>query len=161
MVPMLVSMCQHAAALAMTRSQSEASLKTHWGRDKMAAIFLTTFSRFLERKCFNSKILIKISLNIVSNVHINNIPALVQIMAWRLPGDKPLSESMMVRLSTHICVTRPQWVNGCIERYTAATKHLLVWVGNLHTATNHSPIWSTKMRQTASGEIGGISTSEK
>ena len=42
---------------------------------------------------------------------INNIPALVQIMAWRRPGDKPLSETMLVRLLTHICVTRPQWVN--------------------------------------------------
>ena len=31
-------------------------------------------------------------------------------MAWRRPGDKPLSEPMMVRLTTHICVTRPQWV---------------------------------------------------
>ena len=41
----------------------------------------------------------------------NNIPALVQIMAWRRPGDKPLSEPMMVWLPTHICVTRPQWVN--------------------------------------------------
>ena len=27
---------------------------------------------------------------------INNIPALVQIMAWRRPGDKPLSEPMTV-----------------------------------------------------------------
>ena len=27
---------------------------------------------------------------------INNIPTLVQIMAWRRPGDKPLSEPMMV-----------------------------------------------------------------
>ena len=35
-------------------------------------------------------------------------------MAWRRPGDKPLSEPMMVSLSTHICVTRPQWVNGPI-----------------------------------------------
>ena len=26
--------------------------------------------------------------------------------------DKPLSEPMMVSLLTHICVTRPQWVNG-------------------------------------------------
>ena len=41
---------------------------------------------------------------------INNIPALVQIMAWRRPGDKPLSGPMMFRLLTHICVTRPQWV---------------------------------------------------
>ena len=32
-------------------------------------------------------------------------------MAWRRRGDKPLSEPMMVSLLTHICVTRPQWVN--------------------------------------------------
>ena len=31
-------------------------------------------------------------------------------MAWRRSGDKPLSEPMMVRLPTHICVTRPQRV---------------------------------------------------
>ena len=31
-------------------------------------------------------------------------------MAWRRSGDKTLSEQMMVRLPTHICVTRPQWV---------------------------------------------------
>ena len=31
-------------------------------------------------------------------------------MAWRRPGDKPLSEPMMVSLLTHLCVTRPQWV---------------------------------------------------
>ena len=42
---------------------------------------------------------------------VKNIPALVQIMAWRRPGDKPLSEPMMVRMPTRICVTRPQWVN--------------------------------------------------
>ena len=33
-------------------------------------------------------------------------------MVWRRSGDKPLSEPMMVRLPTHICVTRPQWVTG-------------------------------------------------
>ena len=43
---------------------------------------------------------------------INNIPALVQIMAWCRPGDKPLSEPMMVSLLTHICVARPLWVNS-------------------------------------------------
>ena len=30
-------------------------------------------------------------------------------MAWCLPGDKPLSEPMIVSLPTRICVTRPQW----------------------------------------------------
>ena len=43
----------------------------------------------------------------------NNISALVQIMAWRWSGDKPLSEPIMVSLVAHICVTRPQWVNQC------------------------------------------------
>ena len=58
----------------------------------------------------NVWILIKISLKFVPKGPINNIPALVQIMAWRRTGNKPLCEPMMVRLSTHICVTRPQWV---------------------------------------------------
>ena len=58
----------------------------------------------------NVIILIKISLKFVLIGPINNIPALVKIMAWRRPGDKPLSESMMVNLLTHICVARPQWV---------------------------------------------------
>ena len=56
--------------------------------------------------------LIKISLKFVRKGAINNIPALVQIMAWRRLGDKPLSEPMMVSLLTHICVTRPQWVKS-------------------------------------------------
>ena len=58
----------------------------------------------------NAWISIKISLRFVPKGPINNILALIQIMAWRRPGDKPLSEPMMVKLPTHICVTRPQWV---------------------------------------------------
>ena len=54
---------------------------------------------------------IKILLKFVPKGPINNIPAMAQIMAWRRPGDKPLSETMMVSLPTHICVARPQWVN--------------------------------------------------
>ena len=53
----------------------------------------------------------KISLKFVPEGPINNIPALVQIMAWRRPGDKPLSEPVIVSLLTHICVSRLQWVN--------------------------------------------------
>ena len=59
----------------------------------------------------NVSISIKNSLKFVPGVLIYNIPALVQIMAWRRQGDKPLSEPMMISLLTHICVTRPQWVN--------------------------------------------------
>ena len=59
-------------------------------------------------------ILIKSSMKFVPKGPFYNIPVLDQIMAWRRPSDKPLSEPMMVRLSTHICVTRPQWVNDVI-----------------------------------------------
>ena len=52
-----------------------------------------------------------ISLKVWLKFPINNVPALVQIMAWRRSGDKPLSEPMMISLLRHICVTRPQWVN--------------------------------------------------
>ena len=58
----------------------------------------------------NVWISINISLKYVPRGPINNIPTLVQVMAWRRPGDKPLSEPMMVRLPTHICITRPHWV---------------------------------------------------
>ena len=52
----------------------------HWGRDKMAAIFQTTFSDTFFNE--NIKNLINILLKFVPKGPINNIPALVQIMAW-------------------------------------------------------------------------------
>ena len=80
----------------------------HFADDTFRRIFLNE----------NLWTLVKHSLKIVPKVRINNIPALVQIMAWHRPGDKPLSEPMMVSLPTHICVTRPQWVNGQMEGWT-------------------------------------------
>ena len=57
----------------------------HFPEDIFKRIFLTE----------NYFIWIKISLKFVPNGPINNIQALVQIMAWRRSGDKPLSEPMM------------------------------------------------------------------
>ena len=64
----------------------------------------------------NVGIPIKISLKYVPKGPINNIPALVKIMAWRRSGDKPLSEPMMTGFPTLICVTRPQWVKALPQR---------------------------------------------
>ena len=64
---------------------------------------------FLDKNVWIS---INISLGFVPGGPIDNIPTLVQVMAWRRPGNKPMSEPMMVRLPTHICVTRPQWINN-------------------------------------------------
>ena len=59
-----------------------------------------TFKRIFLNE--NAGIPIKISLKFVHKGPINNIPALVQIMAWRQPGDKPLSGPMVGNLLRHI-----------------------------------------------------------
>ena len=58
----------------------------------------------------NVLILIKFSLKFVLNNPVNNIPALVQIMAWCWPGNRPLPDPIMLSSLAYICVTRPQWV---------------------------------------------------
>ena len=72
---------------------------------------------------------IKISLKFVPKCPINNIPALVQIMAWRRPGDKPLSEAMMIKLMMHIRVTWPEWVNVTGKRKAWEIRHddIMAW----------------------------------
>ena len=45
----------------------------------------------------NDKIQIHISLRFVSRSPIDNKPALVQVMAWRRSGDKPLPEQMLIQ----------------------------------------------------------------
>ena len=60
---------------------------------------------------------IKISLKFVCKGSINYILALVQLMAWHRPGNKPLSEPVMARLLMHVCITRPQWVKMCFHLY--------------------------------------------
>ena len=92
----------------------------HDGRHFADAIFKCIFLNE------NISIAIKISLKFVPKVPINNIPALVQIMAWRLPGDKPLSEPMIVRLQMHICVIQPQW-DKSVRSWTWWCSSLDMW----------------------------------
>ena len=65
----------------------------HFADDVFKCIFLIE----------NVWISLQISLKFVPKGQINNIPPLVQIMAWRRSGDKPLFEPMMVSFLTHIC----------------------------------------------------------
>ena len=65
----------------------------------------------------NLWISLKVSLKFVPRVGINNIPALVLIMAWCRPGAKAVSEPLMASLLTNICVTRPQWVKSKCSNY--------------------------------------------
>ena len=64
----------------------------------MAAISQTTLSSTFSWKK-NVRISIKISLKFVHKSPIDSIPALFQRMAWRRPGNKALSEAVMVSWS--------------------------------------------------------------
>ena len=88
-------------------------VRTHWGRDKIAANFLATISNAFSWMKIRIFRLIKIPLKFVPKAPINNIPALFQVMARRRPGYKPLSEPIMACFLPQICVIRPQGVN-CI-----------------------------------------------
>ena len=66
---------------------SQPSCLTHWGQDKMAAIFQMTFwNGFSWMKMYELRL--KISLKFVPRGPINIIPVLVQIMACRLTDTK-------------------------------------------------------------------------
>ena len=126
-------------------------LLTHWGRDKIDAISQTIFSNAFS---WMKMLEYRLKLKFVPKGLINNIPALVQIMAWRRPGDKPLSEPMMVSLLTHICVTRPHWVKDWFRYIQIGSHHLASIVPTiefsllLHYSTYHKSarllgnIWS-------------------
>ena len=100
---------------------------THWGQGPLLITGINTLRARQNGHHFPDDIFkwiflngsvwisINISLKFVPMGPINNIPTLVRVMAWRRPGDKPLSEPMMVRLPTHICVTRPQWAKPACE----------------------------------------------
>ena len=77
--------------------------------DKMAAILADNiFKRIFLNE--NDKILIQISLKFVPKGPIDNNPALVQIMAWRQIGDKPLFEpKLWLDSLMHACSTRERW----------------------------------------------------
>ena len=74
------------------------------------------------------KISISINISLKCNPKgpINNIPAsaLVYIMAWRCPGDKPLSEPTTFSLPTHLCVTRLQWVKDYFWSFVLSSKYM-------------------------------------
>ena len=103
---------------------------THWGRDKIAAIFPR---RHFQVYFFYENVWISITILQVFSPKgpSSNVPALVQIMAWRRPlsepDDKPLLERMMVTLLVHICVTRPQWVtcvpDGALDNESVLVQH--------------------------------------
>ena len=77
----------------------------------MDAISQTTYMFMYIFLNENIWIAIEISPKFIPKGSVNNISALIQIMAWRRPGDKPLSEPMMVNFLAHICVVQPQWFN--------------------------------------------------
>ena len=66
---------------------------THLPPDKMATSLADDTFIFNE----NDRILIQISLKFIPRGPVDIKPALVQVMAWRQTGDKPLPEPMLTQ----------------------------------------------------------------
>ena len=87
----------------------------------------------------NMWILIKIWRKFVPKY---DIPALVQIMVWRRPGDKPLYEAMLVRLPTHICALSLSELMGfCDPVYATPYLH---WRGAREDTCTDTEVPSTR-----------------
>ena len=80
----------------------------HWGQDKMAAISHMTFSNSLSwMKIFVHLFWFKLHWRLILRIQltISHQFSLLQIMAWRRAGDKPLLKQWLFTLLLHIWVT--------------------------------------------------------
>ena len=82
---------------------------THLSLDKMAAILADeNFTCIFLNE--NDRILIQISLKFVPKSPIDYKSALVQVMAWRRRGDKPLPESVLTQFTEGITWCQEAWL---------------------------------------------------
>ena len=96
LIPSLVSAVSISLWIPQQNWYQSVLVLTHWGRDKMATIFQTAFS-----SAFSWMKMYEFRLRFHSSLYgpINNISALVQIMAWCQIGTEPLSEPNMTQFS--------------------------------------------------------------
>ena len=86
-----------------------------------------------------SNVFLYISLKCVPKGPINNIQTMVQRMASHRPGNKSLSEPMIVNLLAHICVTRPQWDpmrNDSMGGQNKVNWESIIWFLSIHINNN-------------------------
>ena len=109
---------------------------THWGRNKMIDMLQMTLpNAFSWMK--NFRIYIEISLKFNPKGPTNNIPVLVPIMAWRRLGDRPLSETMMVRSLTHTCAVIIDFISPFSHHQNWHQRNSLE---SHHHPKNHRPL---------------------
>ena len=112
---------------------------THWGRGEIGSIWQYFKAYFRRWKYLNFDE--SNSLKFVPTGLINNIPSLVQIMAWRRPGDKSLSEPTMVDLLTHIYIYTYTYMCVCVCHSTSISW----WVSGVETQLTNwlwtRPLW--------------------
>ena len=70
---------------------------THLPVDKMTAMLADDIYKYVFLN-ENDRIPVQISLKFVPRSPIDKKPALVQVMAWRRTGDKPLPEPMLAQI---------------------------------------------------------------
>ena len=131
---------------------------------------MDVFSQTTFSNAFSLMKMLKFRLNfhwsLVPKVRINNIPALVQIMAWRRPGDKPLSEQMMVSLLTHMRHSASMSQMPCVVQMHIKCNikcqntilwpfGVFVWNGMHSCASSHTLLWYCLLECTGKFSVCG------
>ena len=78
-------------------AQEKINSSPSWQKARVAAISQPTHSNAFSWMIFFFFFIIKISMKFVPKCPIGNEPALVQVMAWRRTGHKPLPGPMMTQ----------------------------------------------------------------
>ena len=118
-----------------------------WSQDKMAAISQMTFSNaFSWIKMYEFDLRFNWTLFLPKGT-INNIQALVQIRAWCQPGNKPLSETMIV----YRCIYVSLYLNEVRMPVLSGVDVWIVWYKWERTVTKQTYLrsinkwWKEKM----------------
>ena len=93
----------------------------------------------------------KISMKFVPKSLIDNMPASVQIMAWRRTGDKPLSDPMMTQFTDayiYIYINRLQW-----PKWIRHFKIMRVSNSDVETTVKFSGDWVTHASESCYHEL--------
>ena len=109
---------------------------THWGWDKISRHFAGNIFTciFLNENVWTY-------IKFVPKGPIDNVPALVQIMARCRQGNRPLSEPTMLSLLTHMYVTRSQSINLFVNSLRQSNAYMR-WQSKHHRFRKWLVAWS-------------------
>ena len=120
--------------ISIRRQPLQISLLTHWGRDKMAATFQTSSNAFLSMKIV--VFWLKFHWIMFATVQFTIIQHCFRQWLGAEQATSHCLNQWWPSLVTHICVSRPQWVNVLHQRF------LIQHIQSVHLTSNTKSVYT-------------------